>query len=162
MATITAPAPSTTKPRFSASAWTMLAAEAIFLAGILHLVLGIEDLGEDLLFGVLFLVIGPVQMLVGARVVRGVRPAVSVVSLLVAIGLIVFYVLNREVVFSTPTTPGTTEAVDIPGTIALALELVAFAGLGALLPVGVRRWIVRTLLLLGLAFWVAWLGLTIV
>jgi hypothetical protein len=51
---------------------------------------------------------------------------------------------------------------DVTGSLLLGCGLVAVAALGALLPTAIRKWIVNSLLVLGLAFWMVWLVISFV
>ena len=161
MATTIEQAPPATRARFTPATWTLLAAESVIAAGVLHLVVDVQNLDADLLFAVLFLGVGPLQVLFGALVTRGVRPVVAVLALLGAVGIAVLYVHARTTAVPAPPTTAGTRATDLPGTVLLACELVAVGGLGALLPSGIRRWTTKGLLGIGVAFWLLWFWLTL-
>ena len=161
MVTTTAPASSSaTSIRFTPAVWTVLAAEALVAAGILHLVVDVQTLTAEMLFAVLFLIVGPLQVKFGARVVRGVSPVTAVVTLVASLLLVALLVYAHSVAVSTA--PVGSRGTDVTGTVLLACGLAAVAGLGAVVPAGIRRWAVNSLLGLGLAFWVIWLVITFV
>jgi hypothetical protein len=158
----TATAAPVIRPRFTPSIWTLLAAESIIVAGLLHVIVGVQNLGEYLLFAVLFLGIGPLQMLFGTMVARGVRPVVAVLALVAAVALIALYIQSREAIVTRAVAQapgGSPRSTDLPATILLMCELIAVGGLGAVVPATVRTWIVRSLLTVGVVFWLAWFWL---
>jgi hypothetical protein len=157
MVTTTAPAASATTARFTPAIWMALAAESIVAAGILHVVVGIQTLTENLLFAVLFLIVGPLQIRFGARMVRGVKPVTATIVLIAGVVLVALLVYAHSAAVSTA--PVGSQGTDVAGTLLLGCGLVAVAGLGAVLPADIRRWIVNSLLGIGGAFWVIWLGI---
>jgi hypothetical protein len=160
MVTTTASAPSATSIRFTPAIWAVLAAESLLAAGILHLVVDIQSLTEDLLFAVLFLIVGPLQVKFGARVARGVSSVAAALTLTASLILVALLVYAHTAAVSTA--PVGSRGTDVTGTVLLAVGLVAVAGLGAAMPAGIRRWIVNSLLGLGLVFWVVWLLISLV
>jgi hypothetical protein len=159
--TIIGAPPAATKRRFTASVWTVLAAESVVAAGFLHVIVGVQNLNEYLLFGVLFLGVAPLQVLFGNLVSRGVRPVAAVVSAVVAIVVIAVYIHSRENVVTNSVAPvtasgGSPRSTDLPATLMLACEMIAVGGLGTLVPATMRSWLVRSLLTVGVVFWLVW------
>jgi hypothetical protein len=149
-------------PRFTPSIWTLLAAEAIIVAGVLHEIVGVQNMATYLMFGVLFLGVGPLQLLFGAMVARGVRPVAAVLAVVVAVVVIALYIQSREAVVTRAVAKapgGSPRSTDLPATLILTCELIAVGGLGAVVPASVRSWIVRSLLTVGVVFWLAWFWL---
>lgn len=159
MATITtrdgsvAPANLAVRVRSGGWAWPLLTAETALVAVVLHLVTDIQQLGEPLLFAVLFLGIAPLQLLFGAALRREVGPVLALAATIVALVVLGLYVYSRV---STPHPFATGQAADVAGTAVLAVELVAVGGIGLAMPGQLRRWTVRSLLGLGIAFWLIW------
>ncbi len=158
MATITAPASSTERAWLAPWTLIVLAAESLVVAGALHLIGNIQSLSEQLLFALLFFGIGPLQMLLGNRLRRGVSPVTAVFTLVVTVALVMFYVHSHS--GARPYATGS-YALDVWATVVLAFELIAFAGVGALVPAQVRKWIVTALLSIGVVFWLGWFSITL-
>lgn len=134
-------------------AWLLLLAEATLVAIVLHLVTDIQQLGEPLLFGVLFLGIAPLQILFGATLRREVVPVVALAAAVLALLVLGWYVYSRV---GTPHPFATGQGANVAGTVVLAVELIAVGGVGLAMPGQLRRWVVRSLLGLGIAFWLVW------
>jgi hypothetical protein len=139
--------------RSGGRAWLLLAAETTLVAILLHLVTDIQQLGEPLLFAVLFLGIAPLQILFGATLRREIGSVLALAATVVALVVLGLYVYSRV---STPHPFATGQAADVAGTVVLAVELSAVGGIGLALPGQLRRWTVRSLLGLGIAFWLFW------
>jgi hypothetical protein len=159
MATITAPAPSTERAWLDPWTLIVLAAESIVIAGALHLVGNVQSLSEQLMFALLFFGVGPLQMLLGSRLRRGVSPVTAVFTLVVTVALVMIYVHSHS--GARPYATGS-YSLDVWATVVLGLELIAFAGVGALLPATTRKWITRALLGIGVIFWLGWFSITLV
>ena len=160
MATMTAP-PGSIKARVMDVpwSWAMLAGEAMLAACMLHLVLDVQNLAGELQFAVFFFAVFPLQIMLGT--VRNVSKATGVTTLVIAILLTALYVYSRTtVVAKIAPPPGTTE-INTVGTIVLGLELLAASGLGVVLPAGVRRWLVRGFLGIGVLFWLLWFWISV-
>ncbi|HEX5407202.1 MAG TPA: hypothetical protein VFX16_33415 [Pseudonocardiaceae bacterium] len=160
MVTTAAQAPPATSGRFTPAVWMVLAGESLVAAGILHLVVDIQSLTENLLFAVLFLIVGPLQVKFGARVIRGVTSVTATVTLVTSLALVSLLVYAHSAAVSNA--PAGSNGTDVTGTVLLACGLVSVTALGAVMPAGIRRWTVNSLLGLGLAFWVIWLVISLV
>ncbi|HEX3592992.1 MAG TPA: hypothetical protein VHV74_25480 [Pseudonocardiaceae bacterium] len=155
MATITA-APRSIRARALEVpwSWAMLVGEAMLVACLLHLVLDVENLSGELQFAVFFCAVFPLQILLGT--VRDVSKNVGITVLAIATVLTALYVYSRTTVVAQVPPPPGTAGINTVGTIVLGLELLAASGLGIMLPVGVRRWLVRSFLGIGIVFWLLW------
>lgn len=142
-----------TRARSGGWVWLLLAAETTLVAIVLHLVTEIQQLGEPLLFAVLFLGVAPLQLLFGATLRRQVGSALGMAAAVVAIVVLGLYVYSRV---SSPHPFATDQGVNVAGTVVLAVELIAVGGIGLAMPGQVHRWTVRSLLGLGIAFWLFW------
>ena len=158
MATITAPAPSTERAWLAPWTLILLATESLVIAGALHLIGNIQNLSEQLLFALLFFGVGPLQMLLGNRLRRGVSPVTGVFALVITVALVMLYVHGHS--GARPYATGS-YSLDVWATIVLAVELIAFAGVGALVPPHVRKWITTALLSIGVVFWLGWFSITL-
>lgn len=160
MATITAPPRSIRARALEVPwAWGLLIGESIIVACMLHLVLDVQNLAGQLQFAVFFLFVFPLQVMLGS--VRGVGKAVGTTSLVVSVVLAALYVYSRTLIHAQAPPPAGTAAANTVGTIVLGLSLVAVGALGVLLPLGVRKWTVRSFLIVGVLFWLGWFWIAV-
>lgn len=136
--------------------WPLAAACAVTVAGGLHLIAALDHLHHDVLFVGFFLAVGAVQAAGGPGLRRATRPGPLIAWIAGTVALVLLYGYSRTVGLQFGPHADRPEAADPVGMVVVACELVAVAGLLAMLP---PRWRSRTvdgLLALGAGLWLLW------
>lgn len=140
-----------------AGRWPLVTACAVTVAGALHLLAALDHLHHDPVFVGFFVVVGVAQAATGPGLHGPVRPRTALLTMAFTVALILAYVYSRTVGLHIGPHADRPEAPDVLGIVVVVCELVAVAGLAAMLPAAWRGRAVNGLLAVGTGVWVLWL-----
>ena len=136
---------------------TAVAAGAVAVTGVLHLVAAYQHLSHDIRFAVFFLAVGAAQILLAPRLLRGPRAAVTIATIAATVVLVLLYLYSRTIGVAIGPHADRPEDPEVIGISVVVLELVVIAGLLTMLPPRARRLTGNALAAVGAGVWMLWL-----
>jgi uncharacterized membrane protein len=134
----------------------LVAAGAVTVAGVLHLLAALEHVQHQMTFAVFFIVVGLVQTGAGAGLRRGSTPLRVGLGLAALVGLVVLYVYSRTIGLQIGPHADRPEDPDFLGITVVVCELATIAAMITLLPDRLRSVAGNAVLAVGIGVWVLW------
>jgi hypothetical protein len=152
-AATSAPALRSSAPTVTAG---LVAAGAVTVAGVLHLLAALEHVQHQMTFAVFFMVVGLLQAGAGAGLRKGPTPLRIGLGLAALVGLVVLYVYSRTIGLQIGPHADRPEDPDFLGIAVVVCELAAIAAMITLLPDRLRSVAGNAVLFVGVGVWVLW------